>query len=160
MTAQAAGPLLLAAIALALPLTRGALEHAGTRSFMVRSSASQPLAVPASDAVRAGNMLYLGAHMGLDPRTGRPPPDSAAEARLLMDLVQHTVTSAGLRMDDLVSVTVISTDCNLNGAFDAVYRTYFHSRYPARGFVGATALAGGAHFELLGVAIKPPLLQL
>src|SRR5580704_13697483 len=49
MTAQAAGPLLLAAIALALPLTRGALEHAGTRSFMVRSSASQPLAVPASD---------------------------------------------------------------------------------------------------------------
>ena len=63
-------------------------------------------------------------------------------------------------MDDLVSVTVFSTDAALNGTFDAVYRTYFHGHYPARGFVVTPALQRGAHFEVLGIAVKPPHLQL
>ena len=115
---------------------------------------------PVSDGVRAGNTLYLAGHLGLDPPTGGVPRDGAAEARLLMDSVQRTVTGAGLRMDDLVSVTVFSTDTRLEETFDAVYRSYFHGRYPARGFVRATALQCGAHFEVLGVAVRPSRLQL
>jgi 2-iminobutanoate/2-iminopropanoate deaminase len=57
-------------------------------------------------------------------------------------------------------VTVISTDLTRNESFDAVYRTYFHRHYPARGYAGASALQYGAHFEVLGVAVKPAHLQL
>ena len=154
MTTQAAGPLLLAAIALALPLVEGAPQH-----VPAAAAAHAPLAACGA-AVRAGNTLYLGGQLGIDPHTGRVPADGRAEARLLMEGVRRTVAAAGLHMDDLVSVTVISTDAQLNGEFDAVYRTYFGTRYPPHGFAPAAALVGGAHFELVGVAVRARLLRL
>jgi 2-iminobutanoate/2-iminopropanoate deaminase len=156
-----AGPLLLVllALTLALPLAQGAAERAAQRSYVAyaRAGAGAP---PGSAGVRSGNTLYLAGHLGLDPVTGCAPADGAAEARLLMDAVQRTVTDAGLRMDDLVSITVFSTDVSRNESFDAIYRTYFHGHYPARGFVGTSTLQHGAHFEILGVAVKPPHMQL
>ncbi len=77
-----------------------------------------------------------------------------------MDTVARTVARADMRMDDLVSVTVISTHDTRNGDFDAIYSTYFHTRYAAPGFIGAGALAGGARFELLAVASRPRWLRL
>jgi len=73
-----------------------------------------------------------------------------------MNAMQRTLVAAGLKMDDLVYVTVISTDLSRNETFDAVYRTYFHGHYPARAFIGADKLVRGAHFEVLGIAVKTP----
>lgn len=162
MKTQAAGPLLLAAITLALglPLAQGAAQQAAERRFFIGPLGAAAAGTPSSDVVRTGNTFYLAGHLGIDPLTGVVPADNAVEARLLMDAVQRTVRSAGLQMDDLVSVTVISTDPSLSESFDAVYKSYFHGHYPARGFVGANALSGGAHFEILAVAVKPPRLQL
>ncbi|MBS0378164.1 MAG: RidA family protein [Proteobacteria bacterium] len=149
------GPLLLAALALVLgyPLTG---RDPGPAHAHVDSAA--PAAT--GETVRAGNTLYLSGHMGIDPATGRVPEDSAAEARQLMENLRRTVTASGLQMDDLVSVTVISTDQKLTGVFDAVYRSYFHGRGPARSDALADALKGGAHFEILGVAVHVPRLPL
>jgi 2-iminobutanoate/2-iminopropanoate deaminase len=155
-----AGPLLtLLTLALALPLVEGAAEHPGERSHLdPRSQVAGPGAQ--SDAVRTGNTLYLAGHLGIDPRTGDVPADRATEARLLMDAVQRTVGTAGLKMDDLVSVTVFSTDLSLSETFNAVYQDYFRGHYPARAFVGASTLARGAHFEVTAVAVQPPHMQL
>jgi enamine deaminase RidA (YjgF/YER057c/UK114 family) len=57
-------------------------------------------------------------------------------------------------MDDLVSVTVYCTDLKLYGAFNEVYKGYFHGNYPARAFIGASQLVLGAHFEVQGIAAK------
>jgi enamine deaminase RidA (YjgF/YER057c/UK114 family) len=154
MAIQAAGPLLLAAIALALPLLASVCDCARPCD-LAPAVAQSPAA-----AVRSGNTLYLSVRPASPPGSERPPCAGAAEARLLMDAVARSVTAADMRMDDLVSVTVISTDDTTNGDFDAVYRTYFNSRYPPPGFRRASALADGAHFELLAVAVKPRWLQL
>jgi 2-iminobutanoate/2-iminopropanoate deaminase len=156
------GPFLLAifALALSLPLAQGAAGEGAERSYFVHPSPAGAARGPFSDAIRTGNTLYLGGHLGIDPHTGLAPPDRAIEARLLMDAMQRTLAAAGLKMDDLVYVTVISTDLSRSETFDAVYRSYFHAHYPARGFVGASALLHGAHFEVLGVAVKPARLQL
>jgi enamine deaminase RidA (YjgF/YER057c/UK114 family) len=77
-----------------------------------------------------------------------------------MDAVPHTVMIAGVEMDDLVAVTVFSTDVSRNETYDAIDRTYFHAHYPARGFVGTGTLQHGAQFEVLGVAVKLPHLPL
>ncbi len=157
-----AGPLLLVLLflVLALPLAEGAAGDGAERSYYVHPALPNAPPGPFSDAIRTGNTLYLGGHLGIDPGTGRAPPDGTAEARLLLDGVQRTLAAAGLKMDDLVCVTVISTDLSRNATFDAVYRTYFHGHYPARGYVGASTLLQGAHFEVLGVAVKPARLQL
>ena len=121
------------------------LEHVGPPG-------SKPL--PFSDAVLTGNTLYVAGHLGLDPHTGSAPADGAAEAHLVLDAIKRTVESAGLGMDDLVSVTVFCTDLGLYDSFNTVYQGYFHGHYPARAFIGTDKLLRGAHFEVLGVAVK------
>ena len=157
-----AGPYLLVAVALAMgvPLTEGAAERPGERSYidLPATRGTSPLA--ASDAVRSGNTLYIGGHLGLDPATGQAPPESAAEARLAMESLRRTIAAAGLSMDDLVAVTVFSTDVTLDGTFNEVYRSYFSGHYPAQTFVGADSLRRGARFEVLGVAVRTPHMRL
>ena len=72
-----------------------------------------------------------------------------------MDNVKKTVEAAGYTMDDLVWVQIFTTDLKYYGDFNAVYRTYFKGPLPARAFIGAGSLLGGAHFEVMGIAAKP-----
>jgi 2-iminobutanoate/2-iminopropanoate deaminase len=156
--------MLTKAFALALALAVGAhaaaadtgAAAAGTdRKFIngERSAAQTP--PPISDAVLVGNTLYISGHLSVDPKTGQVPADPQAEAKLVMDRVKRTVESAGLTMDDVVSMQVFCTDLALFDTFNSVYRTYFPHGFPARAFLGAGALLRGAHFEVLGVAVRP-----
>ena len=111
---------------------------------------------PFSNGVGVGDTYYVAGHIGLDPATGRAAADVDNEARLVMDAVKHTLELAGLQTDDLVSVTVYCTDLELFDKFNAVYRTYFHVNFPARAFIGVNKLLLGAHFEVAGIAAKPP----
>jgi len=125
------------------------------RSYIVNERPASLGTLPFSDAVLSGSTLYVGGHLGLDPATGLAAQDPQVEARLVMDAVKHTVERAGLRMDDLVSVTVYCTDLELYATFNAVYATYFHGKYPARAFIGAAKLLRNSHFEVMGVATRP-----
>jgi hypothetical protein len=53
-----------------------------------------------------------------------------------------------------VSIQVFCTDLALYDTFNNVYRTYFPHGFPARAFLGANALVRGAHFEVLGIAVR------
>lgn len=109
---------------------------------------------PFSEAVLAGDTLYVGGHIGLDPKTGKPGVTPEEEARLVMESMKRTIEAAGMTMDDLVSVQVYCSDVELYGAFNGVYRTYFHGNYPARAFLGSGKLLFNARYEVLGVAVK------
>jgi 2-iminobutanoate/2-iminopropanoate deaminase len=113
-------------------------------------------ALPFSDAVLAGDTLYVAGHLGIDPSTGNAAGDATAEAHLVLDAVQSTLKRAGLSMDDLVSVTVFCTDLALYDTFNGIYQGYFHGHHPARAFIGTDKLLRGAHFEVLGVAVRSP----
>ena len=110
--------------------------------------------LPFSDAVWAGNTLYLSGHIGLDPKTGKPGATAREEAVLVMDAFRRTLEAAGLTMQDLVSVQVFCSDVNLFQEFNAVYATYFGGEYPARAFLGSGKLLFGARFEVQGIAVK------
>jgi 2-iminobutanoate/2-iminopropanoate deaminase len=109
---------------------------------------------PFSAAVWAGNTLYISGTTDGDPATGRPPATAKEGAKLVLDNIKRTVEKAGLTMDDLVWVQVFATDLANFGDFNVVYRTYFKGPMPARAFIGAGSLLGGAHFEVMGIAVK------
>jgi 2-iminobutanoate/2-iminopropanoate deaminase len=138
----------------AVLVTLPAIAAAAAPTFLphVTPPGSPPL--PFSDAVLAGDTLYLGGHIGLDPQSGNAASDPDTEARLMMEALQRTLRRADLTMDDLVSVTVFCTDLKLYDAYNAVYSGYFHGHYPARAFIGASQLVRGAHFEIMGVATR------
>jgi 2-iminobutanoate/2-iminopropanoate deaminase len=110
--------------------------------------------LPFSDAVLAGNTLFIAGHLGVDPKTAQPPAYAEEEAKLAMDAVQQTLEAAGMTMDDLVSVEVHSWDVGLYETFNNVYKGYFHGEYPVRAFLGSGKLLRGARFEVLGTAVK------
>jgi 2-iminobutanoate/2-iminopropanoate deaminase len=144
-------PTILVLAAALVPPVAGA----GPRSYIDHKVPPGSPQLPFSDAVLAGDTLYVAGHLGIDPHTGSAPTDPAAEAHLVMDAVKRTVESAGLTVDDLVSVTIYCTDLQLYDTFNAVYRTYFHGpHYPARAFIGSDKLLRGAHFEVQGVATR------
>lgn len=130
------------------------IAGAADRKYIVKPRASDMKALPFSDGVLVGNTLYIAGHIGLDPKSGNAPADAEQEARLVMDGVKQTVESAGLTMDDVVSVQVFCTDLKFYETFNNVYKTYFHGDYPARAFVGAASLLRGGRYEVLGVAVK------
>lgn len=108
-----------------------------------------------SSAVIAGNTVYLAGHIGFDPATRKLPDDIEHEARFVLDALRDTLTRSGLRMQDLVSLTVFCPDPSLYERFNSVYRTYLRAPFPVRAFIGSGPLLFGAHFEIQGIAVKP-----
>jgi enamine deaminase RidA (YjgF/YER057c/UK114 family) len=98
--------------------------------------------------------LYLSGHIGLDPKTGRPPADPGQEARLVLESFRETLLAAGLTMNDLVSVQVFCSDVSLFGDFNKIYREFFSSGFPARAFLGSGRLLFDARFEVQGIAVR------
>ena len=119
---------------------------------MERAALRAPL--PFSDAVLVGDTLYIAGHIGIDPKTDRAAEDPRIEAKFVMDRVKATVESAGLTMDDVVTMQIMCTDLGLYDTFNDVYRTYFQHGFPARAFLGANSLLRGAHYEVLGIAVR------
>lgn len=113
-----------------------------------------PTPRPFNEAVIVGDTMYVAGHIGLDPKTGKPPADVDQEIKLLLDSFKATVEKGGMTMDDLVMVTVHCPDVSLYDKFNAQYLKYFHGDLPARAFLGSGPLLFGAHFEMLGTAIK------
>jgi 2-iminobutanoate/2-iminopropanoate deaminase len=129
-------------------------QRHGTRQ--VFNAPGKSVEAPYSDGILAGNTLYLAGRIGLDPKTGKPPAETADEVKLLMDGLKGTLTEAGLTMDDLVYVQVACSDLALYEKFNTVYRSYFKTKdFPAREFIGAGSLLRGGHFELQAIAVKP-----
>ncbi|MGH9649885.1 MAG: RidA family protein, partial [Terriglobales bacterium] len=107
-----------------------------------------------SNDVLVGDTLYLAGHLGLDPKTGKPPALPEEEAKLVLDDFKATLARAGMTMDDLVYVQVFCSDVALWQKFNGVYRGYFGKDFPARAFIGSGPLLLGARFEVQGIAVK------
>jgi 2-iminobutanoate/2-iminopropanoate deaminase len=145
-----------ALIAAALVLAPGlALAATPVKHFAAGANTPGGVAPPFSGAVMAGDTLYVaGTTDGTDPATGKLPADATIGARVVLNNIKKTVEAAGYAMDDLVWVQIFASDLKDYAAFNAVYRTYFKGDMPARAFLGAGSLLGGAHFEVMGIAVK------
>lgn len=145
--------LLTTGLVVLLLLTISSAADDSDRKHIVTKSTAQ-LKLPFSDAVLVGDTLYIAGHLGLDPKTGKPPTSAEEEVKFALDGIKEIVDEAGMTMDDLVSVQVFCSDLSLYDTFNTVYRTYFHEPYPARAFLGTGSLLRGARFEIMGIAVK------
>ncbi len=110
---------------------------------------------PFSSGLMAGGAFYVAGTIGLDPATNMAAQDVDAEIHFMLDGVKDTLQKGGLKMEDLVSVTIYCTDLALYDKFNAIYRTYFPSgEFPPRAFIGVNKLVRNARFEVQGVAVK------
>lgn len=138
---------------LALPTLALAQTPTPTRTHL-RSKLATERNLPFSSGVTVGETLYIAGTIGVDASSANKAISAEEEARLAMNQVKQVVEQAGMTMDDVVSVQVFCTDLANYDAFNRVYRTYFHGKYPARAFVGVNHLLFGARYELMGIAVR------
>jgi len=117
-------------------------------------SAKSVAKLPFSPGLTLGDTLYVSGHLGVDPAVGKAPDDPEEEARQVLHSVELTLKEAGMTMDDLVYVEINCTDLKLYGAFNKAYASTLKSPYPARDFIGVKDLLFGAHFEVMGIAVR------
>ena len=119
------------------------------------STNKAPAAIgPYSQAVWAGNFLYLSGMMPIDPETGAlEPADITLQAQRIMKNIEAVLSEAGLTQEDVVKTTCFLSDMGNFAAFNAVYGEYFTSK-PARSCVAVRELPKSALVEVEVIAYK------
>ena len=102
-----------------------------------------------SQAIRAGNTVWLAGQIPLDPATMQlVSGDIDAEIRRVFDNLKAVAAAAGGTLNDAVKVTVFLTDLAHFARVNEIMATYFDKPYPARAAVGVAALPRGARVEM------------
>lgn len=133
----------------------GAMQGGALRAV---SSPDAPKAIgPYSQAVRAGNVLYLAGQIPIHPKTGELMKDAPIEAqtRLVLDNLKAVLAADGMTMANVVSTTVYMKDLNDFAKMNEVYGTYFTGVTPARATVQVARLPRDVAVEIGAIAVKP-----
>jgi 2-iminobutanoate/2-iminopropanoate deaminase len=114
------------------------------------SSADAPKAIgPYSQAVRAGQLLFVSGQVPLDPATGQiVEGDIAAQTRRVFANLAAVLAAGGRTFADVVRTTVFLADMNDFAAVNEVYGSYFSEPYPARATVQVARLPKDARVEI------------
>jgi 2-iminobutanoate/2-iminopropanoate deaminase len=108
---------------------------------------------PYSQAVRAGDWLFLSGSLGFDPATGDfVPGDAAAQARKALENMGAVLEAAGATFEHVVKTTVFLADMNDFAAVNAVYGEFFTGTPPARSAVQVARLPKDGFVEIEAIA--------
>lgn len=110
---------------------------------------------PYNQAVQAGGFLFTAGQLPMDPATMRLVGTTAAEqARQALRNAQAIVEAGGLRLADVVKVTMFIRDMNEFAAINEVYAGFFPQDPPARSVVEVSRLPKDALVEVEMVACR------
>lgn len=124
---------------------------------IITTDKSSPAFGPFSQAVMKDGFLYTSGLMPFLPGSGDLVSGNLEEQmHQCMRNMQAILAAADMKMEDLIMVTIFTTDMQEFANINKVYGSYFEglSAYPSRAAVGISALAKGARVELTAIAKK------
>jgi 2-iminobutanoate/2-iminopropanoate deaminase len=108
---------------------------------------------PYSQAIQAGNFLFLSGQIPLDPKTGElVKGDIRKQTQQVLENIKGVLESQGLGMENVVKVTIFLRDIGNFNQVNEVYATYFPSSPPARSTVEVAKLPRDANIEIEAIA--------
>jgi 2-iminobutanoate/2-iminopropanoate deaminase len=146
---------------LAMPILAGASVQAAdnaaaSKPQFLNSPQAEQRGLPFSEAVRAGDFLFLAGQVGDDRATGKLVPGGIVpEARQTLQHIKEVLERNGSSLADVVKCTVFLADIGEWSTFNTVYREFFKKPFPARSALGASGLAQGARVEVECIAYAP-----
>lgn len=110
---------------------------------------------PYSQAIQAGNTIYVSGQLPIDPATGAfAGNDIASQTRQSLTNMKNILQQAGAGMCDVVKTTVLLADIADFAAMNAVYAEFFTAPFPARAAFQVACLPKNALVEIECVAVK------
>jgi reactive intermediate/imine deaminase len=120
---------------------------------VIHSDAAPAAIGPYSQAIRAGNTVYLSGQIGLDPATGNLRDETDAQARQVFENLRAVAQAAGGGLDDVVKVTLLLADMADFIRVNEIMASFFAKPYPARATYQVAALPKGARIEVEAVLV-------
>ena len=107
-----------------------------------------------SQAIRAGNTIYLAGQVGLDPATMQIVEGIEAQIHRVFRNLEAVAAAAGANLDDAVKLTVFLTDLSHFARLNEIMAQYVKQPYPARSAVGVSQLPRGALVEIEAILVR------
>ena len=122
----------------------------------VISTPNAPAAIgPYSQAVQAGNLLFVSGQIPVDPATGAfAGEDIATQARQSLNNVKAILEAAGYALTDVVKTTVLLANMEDFATVNSIYAEFFTAPCPARACFAVKELPKGALVEIEAIACK------
>lgn len=137
------------------PLVVGAANFNEKVNKEIVKTERAPSAIgPYSQAVRAGNFVYVSGQIPIDPATGEFVSENVSEqTRQVLTNLSAVLEAAGSNLSQVVKTTVFLADMNDFAQMNSVYAEFFTENFPARATVEAARLPKDARVEIECVAI-------
>lgn len=116
------------------------------------SKAAAPVG-PYSQAIKAGNQIYISDQIGLTPEGNYPGNDVQSQARQVLENIKMILEEAGGKLSDVVKVNIFLTDMGDFATVNEIYAEYFSESEPARTAVEVAAMPKGALLGMDAVAV-------
>lgn len=101
-----------------------------------------------SQAIRAGNTVYLSGQIGLDPASMRLAEGIEAQIHRVFQNLKAVAAASGGSLDHVVKLNVFLADLGHFAKVNEIMAGYFGQPYPARAAIGVAALPRGALVEI------------
>jgi len=122
------------------------------------SSKHAPAALgPYSQAIRAGQTVWLSGQLGLDPATGALADGVEAQTHQVFRNLRAVAQAAGGELADIVKLTLLLADLDDFARVNAIMTEYFTAPFPARATYQVAALPKAARIEIEGVLHLSPV---
>ena len=124
-------------------------------SRKIISTAAAPAAIGTySQAIRAGNTLYLSGQIPLDPKTMQMVEgDIDAHITRVFENLKAVAEAGGGSLAQVVKLNVFLTDLGNFARVNEIMARYFQQPYPARAAIGVAALPKGAQVEMDAIIV-------
>jgi len=109
---------------------------------------------PYSQAIQAGNLLFVSGQIPLDPKTGElVKGDIGQQTKQVLENIRGILESQELRMEDVIKVTIFLKDIENFARVNEVYSIYFPFTPPARSTVEVARLPRDVEIEIEAIAL-------
>jgi 2-iminobutanoate/2-iminopropanoate deaminase len=121
----------------------------------VRTTLGPSAIGPYSQAIHAGNLVFVSGQIPLDPATNQLIEDKSikAQTRRVLQNLQGILSAAGATLDNVVRTTVFLKDMNNFADMNTVYAEFFHTCPPARSTVEVSRLPKDVDVEIDCIAV-------
>jgi len=111
---------------------------------------------PYSQAIQAGDLVFVSGQIPIDAQTGDVVMGSVEEqAERVLENIKHVLAAAGTSLDAVVKTTVFLQNMDDFPRVNAVYATFFTDAPPARSCVEVARLPRGVLVEIEAIAFVP-----
>ncbi len=124
------------------------------KKIIVTQNAPAPIG-PYSQAILAGNTLYVSGQIPMNPKNGDMKMDNISmETRQVMSNMEAILIEAGMHWNDVVKCSIFLKDMNDFAVVNEIYGTYFKTDPPARETVEVVRLPKDGNVEISCIAVK------